>query len=131
MCEVIMTRYFTAEEATALLPLLEPHVRTIVRGWERLVAAHGEILAVLDRAPHNDLGGPLLADAAGDIIRAQNALLSIQAYGVELKDPATGLLNFPALREGVAVALSWRYGEPKIVYWPPETGAGRRPLIEE
>jgi hypothetical protein len=127
-----MTRYFTVDEANALLPVLRPHVETLVRAWKRLSAHHAEIIAVLNRAPRSDLGGPPLSAAAADIVRAQNALLLIQSHGVELKDPATGLLDFPALRDGVEVYLCWRYGEPRVAYWHPiETGfAGRRPLEE-
>ena len=75
---------------------------------------------------------PLLSAAAADIIRAQNALFAIQTQGVELKDPATGLLDFPALRDGAAIYLCWRYNEPQVAFWHPiETGfAGRRPIEE-
>ena len=57
----------------------------------------------------------------------------IQALGVELKDPATGLLDFRAMRAGRAVYLCWRYGEPRIGFWHPlDTGiAGRQPLKGE
>lgn len=128
-----MTHYFTVEEANALLPILRPHVQALVQSWRRLSAAHADIIGVLDRAPRSDLGGPLLAAAAADIVRAQNALFSIQSHGVELKDPATGLLDFPALRDGAPIYLCWRHGEPRVAYWhPPETGfAGRRPIDEE
>ncbi|HWQ11656.1 MAG TPA: DUF2203 domain-containing protein [Roseiflexaceae bacterium] len=125
-----MTRYFTIDEANALLPVLRPQVAALVRAWRRLSASHAAVIAILNRAPRSDLGGPPLSDAAADIIRVQNALFAIQSHGVELKDPATGLLDFPALRDGVAVYLCWRYGEPRVAYWHPiETGfAGRRPI---
>lgn len=128
-----MTRYFTVDEANALLPTLLPHVETIVRAWQRLTDSHAEIVAILDRAPRGDLGGPALSAAAAQIVRAQNALFFIQSHGVELKDPATGLLDFPAMRGGVAVYLCWRFGEPRVAHWhPTETGvAGRRPLEED
>ena len=66
-------------------------------------------------------------------MRAQSAMVAIQAYGVELKDPATGLLDFLALRDGVEIYLCWRYNEPRIGFWHSiESGfAGRQPLDEE
>ena len=69
----------------------------------------------------------------GLLTRAQTAIVAIQAYGAELKDPATGLLDFPAMRGDSPVYLCWRYGEPRIGFWHPlETGiAGRQPLDEE
>jgi hypothetical protein len=127
-----MPRYFTLDEANALLPVLRPHVANLVQAWKRLIASHAEVIALLERAPRDDRGGPLLAAAAASIIRAQNALFAIQSHGVELKDPATGLIDFPTMRDGEAVYLSWRYGEPQIAFWhPPESGlATRRPIDE-
>ena len=48
----------------------------------------------------------------------------------ELKDPRSGLLDFPSLRDGRTVYLCWKLDEPTIGYWHPiETGfAGRQPL---
>jgi len=128
-----MARYFTVAEANALLPVLRPHVRQLIRAWERLSAGQAQVVAILERKPRVDLGGPPLSDIAAEIIRAQNAMVAIQALGVDLKDPATGLLDFPTLRNGVEVYLCWRYGEPRVEFWHPiETGfAGRQPIDEE
>lgn len=128
-----MARYFTVAEANALLPVLLPHVERLMAAWRRLSAAQAAVIAVLERTPLADLGGPPLTQAAVDIIRAQNAMVAIQALGVDLKDPATGLLDFPALRNGVEVYLCWRYGEPRVGFWHLiETGfAGRQPIDEE
>jgi hypothetical protein len=128
-----MARYFTVAEANALLPVLRPHVARLITSWRRLTAEQARVVAILERAPRADLGGPPLNTAALDIIRAQNAMVAIQALGVDLKDPATGLLDFPTLRNGVEVYLCWRYGEERVGFWHPiETGfAGRQPLEEE
>ncbi|MFO7170231.1 MAG: DUF2203 domain-containing protein [Chloroflexota bacterium] len=128
-----MTRYFTVADANALLPVLRPHVARLIEAWRRLSARHAEVIALLEQAPRDDRGGPLLAATAADIIRAQNAFFTIQSHGVHLKDPATGLIDFPAMRDGVEVYLCWRYGEPQVAYWHPiETGfAGRRPIEDE
>ena len=128
-----MARHFTVAEANALLPTLRPHVARLVAAWRRLTAAQEQVVAILESKPRADLGGPPLTQAAADILIAQNAMVSIQAFGVDLKDPATGLLDFPTLRNGVEVYLCWRYGEPKVGFWHPiETGfAGRQPLEEE
>jgi hypothetical protein len=113
--------------------MLRPRVAQLVDAWRRLSAAQEQVVAILERKPRADLGGPPLTAAAADILRAQNAMVAIQALGVDLKDPATGLLDFPTLRDGVEVYLCWRYGEPKVGFWHPiETGfAGRQPLEEE
>ena len=52
--------------------------------------------------------------------------------GILIKDPDTGLVDFPALREGREVYLCWQLGEARIAWWHEiETGfAGRLPLDE-
>jgi hypothetical protein len=129
----IMPRYFTVAEANALLPVLRPQVERLMRAWRRLSAVHEQVVALLERKPRDDLGGPPLSLAAAELVRLQSAMVAIQALGVELKDPATGLLDFLALRDGVEVYLCWRYNEPSVRFWhPTETGfAGRQPLEEE
>ena len=128
-----MARYFTVEEANALLPTLRPYVERLLAAWQRLSVGQERIVGILDSKPHVDLGGTPLSEAAADIIRAQDAMLAIQSFGVDLKDPASGLLDFPTLRNGVEVYLCWRYGEPRIGFWHSiESGfAGRQPLDEE
>ena len=57
-------------------------------------------------------------------------LLKVQEFGVELKDPALGLIDFPSVREDKIVYLCWRLGETEIGYWhDTDTGyASRQPL---
>jgi len=128
-----MARYFTVAEANALLPALRPRVARLVAAWRRLSAVQEQVVTILERKPRADLGGAPLTQAASDIVSAQNAMVAIQALGVELKDPATGLIDFPALRDGVVIYLCWRYGEPRVAFWHPvDTGfAGRQPLDED
>ena len=47
-----------------------------------------------------------------------------------LRDPETGLVDFPAERDGQRVFLCWRLGEERVAHWHPlDTGfSGRRPL---
>ncbi len=54
----------------------------------------------------------------------------IAAFGCQLKDPAMGLIDFPALREGREILLCWRLGEEGIHWWHDTTTgfAGRQPL---
>jgi hypothetical protein len=54
----------------------------------------------------------------------------ISGLGIILRDVESGLVDFPAERDGNEVYLCWRLGEDHVGYWhPPETGfAGRRPL---
>jgi hypothetical protein len=49
---------------------------------------------------------------------------------VELRDIATGLVDFPAELEGGPAYLCWRLGEETVGHWhrPDEGFAGRHPL---
>jgi hypothetical protein len=60
----------------------------------------------------------------------RNTMEALQAFGCELKDPDTGLIDFLSLRNGQAVYLCWRLGEERIAFWHHlHTGfAGRQPL---
>ena len=55
---------------------------------------------------------------------------ALAGEGIILRDPESGLVDFPARREGRRVFLCWRVGEDSVGFWHgPETGfSGRRPL---
>jgi len=65
-----------------------------------------------------------LAEAAAACVERLNDL------GVELKDPDTGLLDFPADRAGEPVLLCWHVGEDEVAFWHrrSEGFAGRQPI---
>ncbi len=126
-----MRRYYTLEEANAALPRLRPLLERIIEVWGRLAKQQGQVEAMVgdDR---RDIGGPVLSQVAADLMRLQDAAAAINAMGIELRDAATGLVDFWALRNGEEVHLCWRYGEPSVLYWhlPDEGFAGRRPINE-
>lgn len=126
-----MPHYYTLEEANAALPVLRPLLERIMEGWDRLSQQRAPVQAMVGDDRH-DFGGPLLARVTADLMRLQDAAATISAMGVELKDAATGLVDFYALRNGEEVYLCWRYDEPAIGYWHPiDAGfAGRRPIEE-
>jgi len=122
-------RYFTVEEANALLPELEPLVGRVLALRAR--ASHdsramGSLLADLN----SDLGGPLPTRLAGEFAEIEDLIARIQAYGCVLKSLEAGLLDFLAERDGRDVLLCWRYGEPAIQYYHEVHAGfqGRRPI---
>lgn len=125
-----MPRYFTVAEANALLPIIKPHIEQLVRSWQHIMVNQKQVVELLQEHPHVDMGGPFLSIIANDIIRSQNAMMTIQALGVQLKDPNTGLIDFPCMYNGQEVYLCWRRGEDQIAFWhTPDAGfAGRRPI---
>lgn len=127
---------FTPDEANALLPVLQPLVETMVAAKRGLDDARAE-RELADRRIAGNGGGlqpAELAALAEEVGRRAEALASaiqeIQGLGVLVKDLDTGLVDFPALREGREVLLCWRLGERSVAHWHrPEDGlAGRRPL---
>jgi hypothetical protein len=57
-------------------------------------------------------------------------LEELATRGILLRDPETGLVDFPAERDGMAVCLCWRLGEPEIGFFHGEHAGftGRTPL---
>ncbi len=58
------------------------------------------------------------------------SLERLEELGVLVKDADSGLVDFPALRDGEAVLLCWHVGEDEVAYWhdPVEGFAGRKPI---
>ena len=122
-------RHFTLAEADALLPRLTVLLDQLRAARDAIRAARADLLPVLEAAVGN--GGSYKAGALlPEFQRMEIAYLAIQEIGCELKDIDSGLLDFPALREGREVYLCWRYGEDHIRFWHDlDAGfAGRQPL---
>lgn len=122
-------RYFTVEEANALLPELEPLVGRLLDlrarvSWQSRDL--GDMLADL----RSDVGGPEASRLVGDFEEIESLAGRIQSYGCVLKSLEAGLLDFLCDRDGRDVYLCWRYGEPSIrFYHELHTGfQDRRPI---
>jgi hypothetical protein len=131
-----MERLFTAEEANQLLPRVRPLVEGMVRARQKLATAEGAASHLHHAVAGN--GGGLDPEEVRDTqealddLRAQlgRAVAALEELGVLVKDPGSGLVDFPSERDGELVLLCWQLGEERIEYWhSPEDGfAGRRPL---
>ncbi len=129
---------YTPASANAALPYVRRIVADLVRDhadWRASVAA----LATLDApgatpssaepasGPHPDT--PALrrrAAALADDVRA--ALADLATLGVECKGIDVGLVDFPAVVDGVPACLCWKLGEPTVAWWHRRDAgfAGRR-----
>ncbi|HET7236284.1 MAG TPA: DUF2203 domain-containing protein [Actinomycetota bacterium] len=122
-----MGRVYSVEEADALLPELRHRLERI-RDARQTMLRHAEVV----RARVVDDGGgahpgPGYVEAT-ETLRAEIQRLAEEE--IVLRDPQTGLVDFPGEREGERVWLCWLLGEERVAYWHPlDTGfAGRRPL---
>jgi hypothetical protein len=130
-------RTFTLAEAQALLdevvrPLAERMVELcaaaepLQREWRTIVIAIGSNGGGLDHERASELRESLEQAQAevGELVE------EVVALGVQVKDPAQGLLDFPAVIDGQPALLCWLVGEERIGFWHTLEGgfAGRRPL---
>ena len=129
-------RHFTVAEANVLLERVRPLVEQMVEHRRALGVALenrdrlGELTGSNGGGFHPRLPGEVdtaVNEAAEGIKRSVEELT---ALGVQVKDLDTGLVDFPAWRDGEEVLLCWRLGEDEIAWWHTLDGgfAGRQPL---
>ena len=127
-------RTFTPDEANSALAQVRPLAERMVELRARLAELEDEQREVVRIVAGNGSGEgvgdartPEFAKLAREL---QDVIDELALMGVQLKDADTGLLDFPAIREGDEVLLCWRVGEPAVEFWHgPEDGyAGRQPI---
>jgi len=119
-------RRFTLAEARRTLPLVRRIAADVVRAHAVAAGVHRQLSAKPSREERLRLEVEL--DRA--VVKLQGYVDELHDIGVELKDYATGLLDFVTLHEGREVYLCWRPGEETIDHWhETDAGiAGRRPV---
>ena len=122
-----MERVFTHAEASALLPRLTD-LLTDLRTAHRAAARQGGEAG--SHAVSTNGSAAAAVKASGPFLEAQRLTGEVEALGVILRDPETGLVDFASVRDGEQIYLCWRLGEERIGFWHPrDTGfMGRLPL---
>jgi hypothetical protein len=130
-------KMFTPAQANAALPLVRVIVQdisTLARNLrdrqERLARLSDGKRGKLADAYHEELQ-QVQTELERDDERMRDYLRELAELGVELKDPFSGLVDFPARRDGHEVYLCWKLGEPEVAFWHElEAGfAGRQKLM--
>jgi hypothetical protein len=128
----VATRTFTPSEANSALERVRPLAEQMVAVRARLTELESEQREVVKIIAGNGSGYGVgeartpefsrLAAELEDIINRLNAI------GVQIKDAETGLLDFPAVRDGEDVLICWLVGEDAAEYWHglEEGFAGRK-----
>jgi hypothetical protein len=130
-------RYFTPEEANEALAEVRPLVERLVEARRVSAGLEQRLGAVRMRVAGN--GGGLDPARVGELqaeaIQAARAVLGLadelDELGVQVKDPVSGLVDFPARHpDGSDILLCWQLGEDEIRFWHTLEGgfAGRKPL---
>jgi len=119
-------RYFTPQEANALLPMIASQLDELVECVQR----YQEVIVTLRAGGARD--EQRLAVEADELRReSQEILDEITDQGVEVKGIAKKLLDFPALRNGQEAYLCWRQGENRVEWWHPlNAGASSREQVD-
>lgn len=122
-------RFFTPDEANALLPILIPLIEQMLRARDELLALQPELQQTMEKAISNG-NSHLSGKALQAMTRLKEIVSAVHALGVEVKDVNRGLVDFPSLRGGEVVYLCWAFGENQVAFWHTlESGfAGRQPL---
>jgi hypothetical protein len=129
-------RYFTAEDANELLPIVRPLVERMVSHRRSLAVASVRHARIAAKIAGNGGGvdpheiDRLQASVESEAQAVADAVDELQQLGLLVKDLDEGLVDFPALRGEEEVLLCWRLGEEEVGYWHTvdEGFAGRRPL---
>jgi len=129
-------RYFTPEEANALLDEVRPLAEALVAHRRAIAVTATRQARLVQRIAGN--GGDfdpqeprtLEEDFRREDEAAVQCVEELQRLGVLVKDLDRGLVDFPALRGDEEVLLCWQVGEDEIAYWHgvDEGFAGRKPL---
>lgn len=129
-------RLFTPAEANSALPEVRDAAERLValrRRMHELEETQSSLTTAIGRNGGGYVTGDL--DAAqgelASLARAAGACLErLDDLGVLVKDPDSGLVDFPARREGEDVLLCWRVGEDEVRYWHDLVHgfAGRKPI---
>lgn len=122
--------YFTVEEANAVLKIVRPLMDEVQQIRDKILAQRPDVWPAMARSVGNG-GNPALSKLVKEFDRLDRAVRQILATGAQIKDINTGLLDFPAWRQGHEVYLCWKVGEADIGYWHEvEAGFAGRQGIE-
>lgn len=128
-------KYFTREEAEALLPRVEPLLEELQRLRAIFLEHETSLSAFQEKVMGNGHLPPAEVVQEREAItetaeRMDEILAEINTLGILVKDLDMGLIDFPTLRHGREVYLCWRLGEEGIGWWhPTDSGfSGRQPI---
>ena len=116
-------RFFTLEEAQALVPWLQETFDAIEPLKEGLAGAQKKVRSLMTRMQSN--GGATaeegLDEATRTLHEAQDGIderaYAIVERGIVLRTVEQGLVDFPSMKDGREVYLCWLAGEPSITHW--------------
>lgn len=130
-------KWFTVEEANALLPLLRSEIESlqkIKRRFEERYLYLKQLKELVGRrqSGQDDPFFTLECELEFMQIEARTLVQSIHMKGAQLKDVDMGLVDFPALMNGEEVLLCWKLDEESVSHWHGLNDGfyGRKPIAD-
>jgi hypothetical protein len=128
-------KYFTPDKAQAMLPLVRSIVKDIADLAQSLRDRHDR----LNRLQQGGIGKGLITESQleeeqaawdRDSERLNECVSELTGLGLEIKDPYSGLVDFPCRQDDREIYLCWKLGEDTLGWWHEiDAGfAGRQPL---
>jgi hypothetical protein len=116
------TKYFSPQQANAMLPLLRAILRDIttlaheLHDRQERLQGTAKNKAALSPA-HREEMEQMEVEFERGRNRMHDLLTELENLGIELKDPFTGLVDFRSRMDGREVYLCWRLDEPEVAHW--------------
>jgi hypothetical protein len=124
-------RHYTLDQAMAVRGWVAERVGWVRDAQARLMAMGMAATDAIDALDPDSGGAYPGREVARGLVEISRAVGELDAVDIVLRDVDRGLIDFPAMRDGVEVYLCWLVDdEESIGFWhEPEAGfAGRRPL---
>ena len=122
---------YSVSEANALLPYIRTLVASMLEAREAILSLQPELWSVIQVAVFNG-GSKSASHVTRYILAIQDAIRKLQSLNIVVKDVNTGLLDFPAERDGQLIYLCWLYDEPSVQFWHDvDSGFAGRQRIDE
>lgn len=130
---------FTVEEANATLPLVRVIVADLAGLSSEVIERRQRLSFLLaghdpnDRDLYHQELVQVEQDLEKDAQRLREYVEELRALGVEPAHGPEGIVTFPSILDDRRVSLSWKLGEPEVLYWH-EVDAGyrrRQPLAAD
>jgi hypothetical protein len=112
----VSARFFTIEEANALLPEIRPLVSDLLEHRTKIIESRQANKPLLE-SHSSDFGGAEASEMAGDFIVVERLLRRIRSHGCTVKDINAGLVDFLSVRDGREVYLCWKFGEATVSHY--------------
>ena len=124
-------KLFTPEQANAMLPLVRAIVGDLVEISGSALERRERLQNLLNgreldnEDPYSEELAEVERELERDMERIRGFAQELEDLGIELKDPVSGLIDFPWDKDGRTVYLCWKYNEPTVGHWH-ELDAGFR-----